>query len=48
MQQELRAVNGLTLLEGSVSDLLINPTNLENPVSSVNQGQVQGIVLGNM
>lgn len=45
MQEELDAVENLTLLEGSVSDLLIIPPESEfgKPLSS---GRVQGIALG--
>lgn len=46
MREELDAVNNLTLLEGSVSDLLIVPPESELG-NSRSSGRMQGIALGN-
>jgi hypothetical protein len=45
MQTELRSVKGLTLMEGTVSDLLLGP--VSTTTSSVGQiAAIDGIVLG--
>ena len=45
MQAELNSVKNLTLLEGSVSDLLITPLQSESNTSKT-VGKIQGIALG--
>ena len=45
MQAELNSVQNLTLLEGSVSDLLISPVQSESSASRT-FGKIQGIALG--
>ena len=45
MREELDAVNNLTLLEGSVSDLLITSP-VFNHRSNHSLGRIQGIALG--
>lgn len=45
MQAELDSVPNLTLLEGSVSDLLICPVKSELNTSKI-VGKIQGIALG--
>jgi tRNA uridine 5-carboxymethylaminomethyl modification enzyme len=46
MQEEIRAVPNLTLVEGSVSDLLITPVE-PGSGSPLTVGKMQGIALGN-
>jgi hypothetical protein len=47
MQAELDSVPNLTLLEGSVSDLLITPVQSESNTSKT-VGKIQGIALGGL
>ena len=47
MQAELDSVPNLTLLEGSVSDLLITPVQSESNTSKT-VGKIQGIALGEL